>query len=63
MYCEPSFGGSQKSACRQVLEHYALESVSTSELHGRRYGVFRLTGRASGNSTAPGCPFVAGTPR
>lgn len=59
MFCEPSFSGSGESACRQVLDRFALDEVTAAELHGRRYGLYRIRQRRAGDAASPPCPLVA----
>ena len=58
MFCEPGFSGTGASACRQVLERFALDEVTATELHVRRYGLYRLRPRRAGDPTSPPCPLV-----
>ena len=58
MYCEPGFqGASGPSACRQVLDHFVLEEVVSTDLHSRRYGVYRLRGLSQGAPPPISCPI------
>jgi hypothetical protein len=58
MFCEPGFPDADASACRHVLEGFALDEITAIELHVRRYGLYRIRHRREGEVTAPPCPLV-----
>lgn len=57
MYCEAGFGGAMApAACGAVLRDFDLETITATELHGRRYGVYRVRGLRKSDVPVTRCP-------
>ena len=57
MFCEPGFaGGHDADACEVVLSEFTLTPVVEESLHGRTYGLYRLSPPGNGGIAPRRCP-------
>ena len=57
MYCEPQFqAGATAPLCDAMFERFVLTPVVEETLHSRTYGLYRISGPASGDPAPRECP-------